>query len=265
MGGFEMHYFRKMERDLTKVEVEEVSGWSSRGEVTRDAAKFVYHYGSFKKKEDWALEQYFDVMVYYDGYGCRRLMYKLPLKFAGLAALRKFTIDIDSSYTCSLQLTKRETCNLLAFDFGMEEGDWMEEDSFDLTSLCNLHEAILDEDYRAIYLFWSFLKYKEAEFQEDYDDEEEDDDDNEPIVEIQPDVPPNFKKSDKTISALIDFFEIDEEVVEQVTKDSPKVKVESVAYEPLIKSMAAKEKDEWLLKLLNGESGLAKALKKRLK
>lgn len=257
MSEFQCYQFKSFDRPLTEDERKEVGTWSSRAQVTSTSATFIYHYGDFRKSPEWAVELYFDAMLYFANWGTRRLLFRLPASLIDAKALKKFCIENDwSSDFISFQ--KKGAVYLLDLHLSNEEGGmWMEEDDFDIDVLGRIRDDLMEGDYRALYLLW-------AKFAADETDEDEEDQDKKAKVLLPPPVPPNLKKLDATLKAFIKFFEIDDSIVYEAQAASVERVKEAIDYKKLLHLLPDKERIKWLERVIDGEPKLGVLLKKRL-
>lgn len=259
MSEFQCYQFRSFDRPLTESERKEVSSWSSRVEVSSNAATFIYHYGDFRKSPEKVVEQYFDAMLYFTNWGTRQLLFRLPEQLIDAKAIERFCVEHEWS-SGYISLTKKGKVYLLDIHYSDEEGgEWMEDDDFDLGIIGQIREDILSGDFSALYLIW-------AQFSKPY----EDDDDfivkkgKKSSQPSYPEVPANLKKLSSALSAFIEFFYIEMDLVSAIQSVSQSSNIPEVNYEKLLIELTEKERIEWLLRLINGEPKLDFSLKKRL-
>ena len=257
MSEFQCYQFKSFDRVLTEDERQEVSTWSSRAQVTSTSATFIYHYGDFRKSPEWAVELYFDAMIYFANWGTRRLLFRLPASLIDAEALKKFCIENDWSSDC-ISLEKRESVYLLDLHFSNEEGGrWMEQDDFGIEVLGKIRDDLMEGDYRALYLLW-------VKFAADAPHEDEEEDYQQDKVLLPPPVPPNLKNLDATLNAFIEFFEIYDSIVYEAQAASVEEVKEAIDYKKLLLLLPDKERIEWLERMIEGEPKLGVLLKKRL-
>lgn len=258
MSEFQCYQFKSFDRPLTEDEHKEVGTWSSRGQVTSTSATFIYHFGDFRKSPEWAVEQYFDAMIYFANWGTRRLLFRFPTSMIDAKAVKKFCIENDWS-SDFIRIQKKGAVYLLDLHFSNEEGGvWMEEDDFDIDVLGKIRDDLMEGDYRALYVLWA--KFAAA----DPDEDEAEDDDKPDKVLLPPPVPPNLKKLNATLKAFIEFFEIDASIVSAAQANSVERTKEEIDYKKLLQLLPDKERIEWLERVINGEPKLGVLLKKRL-
>ena len=251
MSEFQCYQFKSFDRPLTEDERKEVGTWSSRAQVTSTSATFIYHYGSFRKSPEWAVEHYFDAMISFANWGTRQLLFRLPASMIDAKALKKYCV-INSQSEDYIDLKKSGAVYLLDLHLSNEEGGvWMEEDDFDIDVLGKIRDDLMEGDYRALYLLW-------AKFAADAPDKKSN------KVPSSPPVPPNLKKLNATLKAFIEFFEIDASIVSAAQAASVERVKEAIDYKKLLQQLPDTERIEWLERVIDGEAKLGVLLKKRL-
>lgn len=262
MSEFQLYHFRSIDRPLTGAERKEIGSWSSRTNPTATSATFTFSYRDFPKDEEKDVEKYFDAMLYASNWGTKRLLFRLPKPLADAKALAAYTFD-GKWADDYIRLTERDTCFLLDIYFRNEEGGtWLEEDSYDLDDLTPLREDILAGDYRALFLIWMQFALGFSLY---VDEAEEEDPDDEPMPDhVPPPVPANLSRPTSALQSVIDFFEIDPDLVAAAQAISPNTKTAKPDYSKLIGQLPDAEQTDWLLRLANSEQRLYKAFQKRL-
>jgi len=266
--GAEIYKFKAIDKPLTKEERAEINSWSSRTTATSTSATFVYHYGSFSKNPKTAVKDYFDLHLHFSSYGTKQLILKFPMSIIDYDAIVKF--DIENSDYSSSTLEMSRTSNYLIMDFEInDEGDgWIEEDDFDVSEFVSIREDIINGDYSALYVFWMKVSQEVANEDDYYDEDEDDDyyDEDELALPKAPPVPPQLKKISGALQHFIDFFEIDEDLITAAQTISKSLTTETVKkdYPKLIQQLSEKEKEDYLVRLVNGEVRLDLTLKKHL-
>jgi hypothetical protein len=166
-------------------------------------------------------------------------------------------------YCDKYHLTFKDTgkVQILEFNVDEEEGfeDWMDTRGV-LSTLSRLRDDILQGDFRTLYLAW--LKAMSMES----DGYEEDEDDSESLSgDPEPPLPAGLKQVTPALKELIDFFEIDDNLVAAAAHRSPDLLTASqVDYARLVPRLSRPECDNFLLKFANNEPGAAAALRKKL-
>jgi hypothetical protein len=239
VSEYQYYEFLALDRHLTPTEKTYVETLSSRVELTLNQAKFVYHYGDFRGKPKEVLEKCFDIMLYMANWGSRQLMFRLPKSLVDVTALKAYSLED--------KITVSETKNSLILDINIideEISGWIDSGEGYLSEMVSLRDDLLRGDYRCLYLAW----LKAAPICGDYEDEED---------YIEPPVPPNLNDLSETLSAFIDFFEIDQDLIKGAVTASKYQEEESEPLEDLIPNLSNEEKNDFLIRLLKGESHLS--------
>jgi hypothetical protein len=262
MSEFQLYHFRSIDRPLTEAERKEIGSWSSRTYPTATSATFTFSYRDFPKDEEKVVEKYFDAMLYASNWGTKRLLLRLPKPLADVQTLVAYTLDDEWSDDL-IRLTERDTCYLLDLYFHNEEGGtWLEEDSYDFDDLTPLRDDILSGDYRALYLIWMQFALGFSLY---VDEAEEEDPDEEPMPDhVPPPVPANLSRPTSALQSVIDFFEIDPDLVAAAQAISPNAKTATPNFSTRIAGLPENEKTDWLLRLANSEPRLDKTFQKHL-
>nr|WP_238360594.1 hypothetical protein [Iningainema tapete] len=236
-----------MDKPLTTEEKTYVQSLSSRVELTSTQAVFVYNYGDFRGKPKELLEKCFDVMLYMANWGSRQLMFRLPISLVDTTVLEPYCL----SRTISISTTR----NFVIIDINIcdeEISAWAEGGGW-LSSLVSLRDDLLRGDLRSLYLAW----LKAAPMESDEDEEEED--------ILEPPVPPNLQDLSASLKTFVEFFEIDQDLIAAAAKNSDFAEEEDEDLEDLIPSLSESERNDFLVRLVRGESHLGVQLIHRLR
>jgi hypothetical protein len=254
MSEFQYYEFRTVNRTLTRDEVKEVDTWSSRGEVTSTSATFTYNFGSFKKNPKHCLVAHFDMMLYYANYGCRRMMFRFPEKLVNLKALQQFDYNNPEDYEGKISITKEGEYVIVDIEENKEEGfdEWIDCEHT-LAAASPLWNDILNGDYRCLYLIWSRFAHRAIENESIEEDEIE-----------YPSVPNGLTKLTAAIDEFNTFWDIFDDLIEEVAKKSTEIITNSVDYKKAISFLSDSEKSEFLLRFAQNEAYILQAFLKRL-
>ena len=267
MSEFQLYDFRTIDRPLTSSERQTVSGWSSRSKVSTTKAVFTYSYGDFSKNVEEVVAQYFDMALYLSSYGMRQIVFRFPLKDIDYKALSAFDIDASEATSCTtgIEIRKKGDYALVNIEYNDDDsGGWIDEDDSSLDDFISLRDDILRGDYRSLFVVWLQMAYmvNRTDLYDDDDDNEYDGDDDEGLE--MPPVPANLKTISGAISGFMDFFGVDEDLVAAAAEFSENSKTVEPNFEKALLQLDEKEKTDWLLRLLKGETRLEASLKKRL-
>lgn len=219
MSECQYYEFAAIDRPLTRDEMAQLRAVSTRAEIT--PAGFVNHYewGDLKADPaDW-MRRYFDAFVYTANWCSCRLALRVPLATFRKAELKPFatrhtlTVEAgDEHWLIDWSLDESENHER----FGMEDGSgWMRR-------LAPLRDELLRGDLRPLYLGW--LAAAAA-------DELGDD-------ALEPEPPPALSALSPQQRALVEFLEIDPDMLAAATAGSARV--------PESDSVLAARVDAWL-------------------
>ncbi|MEA5598217.1 hypothetical protein [Rivularia sp. UHCC 0363] len=245
MSEYQYYEFLALDKPLTATEKADIESLSSRVHITSNQATFVYNYGDFRGNPQEVLEKCFDIMLYMANWGSRQLMFRFPKSLIDVAALEPYCLE--DYITVS---TKR---NSVILDINIRDEDisgWIESGEGCLSGMVSLRDKILQGDYRCLYLAW--LKAATIHF----DCEEED--------LLEPSVPPNLDNLSGSLSSFIEFFEIDQDLIASSVTAS-EFQQEEGELEDLIPKLSERERNDFLVRLLKGESHLGIQLTHRLR
>lgn len=248
MGTYQYYEFQAIDRPLTKEEQQAVAGLSSRVDPHPRQAVFVYNWSSFPGNPAQVLASYYDAMLYMANWGSKQLMFRFPKDLLDLEDVQAYCqpLIVQDFITCS---TVGEYV-ILNICFHHEEGyDWVEGAGL-LSAMVSLRDDILHGDYRALYLAW--LKTLEMEDLSDSVPE--------------PPVPPGLTKLTPALHSLVEFFEIDELLVQVAAEASGDHQAAADDWlSPAIAQLPPEEGNAFLLRLAQGELHLSIELKRRLR
>jgi len=211
-------------------------------------AVFVYHWSDFPDNSREILAKYYDAMLYMANWGSRRLMFRFPMTALDLKEVQAYCQPpIVQDY---LSLSIKGEYAILTVDFDPDDSyDWIEGEDW-LSAMISLRDDILQGDYRMLYLAW----LRAMEFEDLLDSVPE------------PPVPPGLKRLSPALRSFIDFFEIDEVMVQVAAEASGQRQAESQDWlRRAISQLSREECDAFLLRLAQGEASLSAKLNRRLR
>ena len=251
MSEYQYYEFRAIDSPLTEEEQQSVAQLSSRIDPHPRRAVFIYHWSGFPGQPEEVLARYYDAMLYMANWGSRRLMFRFPKALVNLDQLEQYrvqTVDYASDAIAVSTVGEHVVLDIQAEE--EEGGEWIEGEGW-LAALLGLRDAILQGDYRLLYLAW--LRGLAAEY--DVDEEA-----------LEPPLPPGLNKLTPALHDFVDLFAVDDDLIQVAAEASDKVK--TVSKDDLRRAIAALapgEKDAFLLRLAQGEPLLSLAFKQRLK
>jgi hypothetical protein len=254
MSEYQYHEWQTVDRVLTPAEQAAVNNLSSHIDVSSSRAVVTYHWSNFRHEPRQVLLQYFDGYFYVANWGSLRLMFRFPKGLLDEADIVPYCVDRYISFETVGQY------QVLDLDFNPEEGEsWMEAEA-GLSLFIQLRADLADGDFRLLYLAW--LKAMTFEGGVDMDGEDDPDD---LAYDREPPVPPGLKKLSPPLQNFVNAFALDTFLVRAAAEASPDPRGDpAVNYRELLGQLAPAERDEFLIRLAEGEAGVGLALRKRL-
>lgn len=250
MSEYQYYEFRAIDRPLTGEEQRAVARLSSRVDPHPRRAVFTYHWSDFPGRPREVLARYYDAMLYMANWGSRRLMFRFPRALVHPDQMEQYHVGTTDYASDAITVSTVGEYVVLDMQAREEGGEWIEGEGW-LDALLGLRDAIMQGDYRLLYLAW--LKGLAAEY--DVDEEA-----------LEPPVPPGLDKLTPALRDFVDLFAVDDDLIQVAAEASGKV--DTVSEDDLRRAIAALapgEKDAFLLRLAQGEPLLSLALKQRLK
>ena len=248
MSTYQYYEFQALDRPLTEKEQDYIHTLSSRVQLNRTQAIFLYHYGDFRSKPEQVLDKCFDIMLYVANWGCRQLMFRLPKSLINPVDLEPYQVPdrIKISTTEQSVIVDIKICD-------EDLNCWAEGEGL-LPKMLSLRDDLLQGDYRVLYLGW--LKaaplYYECE----------------PENCIEPPIPANLDNLSKPLQAFVDFIELNPDLIDAAAQLSPQAETKSDSIKELqkrIPQLSEQERNDFLARLLQGEVNLNLELSQRLR
>lgn len=242
---YQYYEFQAIDRPLTKAEQDYVQSLSSRVRPTATNAVFTYSYGDFRGSPLSVLERCFDAMLYMANWGSCQLAFRFPESAVNVSELTPYCVDNI------IEVLTVEKYVILNIEIHSEEGSgWIEENNSWLGTLIPIRQAILQGDYRVLYLAWlqaaAVSPYLEQDTQE-------------------PPVPPNLQKLNASLQSLTDWLEIDSDLIAAAAQISQTKEELKEPFEAWVKALSDKEKTTLLMDIVTGDSAIASQLQARLR
>lgn len=255
MSEYQYYEFQAVDRPLSQKEMAELRALSTRATITPHRFVNVYNWGDFRGDPTELTEKYFDAFVYAANWGTYQLMLRLPS--------RLLTPETVGPYCTSEWLTSHRSGDnlILGFLYNDESGEddkglgWVtdEQAASWLPGLLPLRAELAGGDLRCLYLGW--LLCAECEMLEDDD--------------IEPPVPLGLGQLSAAQRAFVEFFWIDQTLIEVAAERSAPLEVFSPSREQLeqwIHQIPDAEKDALLVRLAAGDdSHLGAELQQRFR
>ena len=237
MSEYQYYEFLALDRPLTEKQRAELRSISTRAEIT--ATRFVneYQWGDLKGDPRTMVERYFDAFLYLANWGTRQLMFRLPHGVLDAETAGQY----GSTDTVSLIETGSHL--ILSLYVDREPDDYWEEPGGQLAAMVQARSELAAGDLRLLYLAWLLALQSD----------EMDDEDTEPPV------PAGLGNLSASLQAVVDFFEIDEDLIAVAAASSPSVQ-EPEGMAGWIASLPEQEKDALLARVTAGEGAQVQAL-----
>jgi hypothetical protein len=235
MSEYQYYEFRAVDRPLTAKQIAELRALSTRAEITATSFTNEYQWGDFKGSPEKLMEKYFDAHVYVANWGTHILMLRLPKNTLGKDTVAPYCFE--DTFTCrtTSEYSIVEWCrNDEPFDEWVEGEGWMGQ-------LLSIRDELERGDYRSLYLGWLYGVSLNEE-QEDV---------------VEPPVPTGLGKLTTAQRALIEFLDINKDLVAAAAKASaPPPDAEEPARDMMqwVKNVPLDEARAYLLLLLQGKS-----------
>ncbi len=254
MSEYQYYEFQALDRPLTREEQEAVSSLSSRVEPHPRRAVFLYHFGGgFRGNPEKVLAQYYDALFYLANWGSRHLLFRFPAALVDAAALAQYCVATDDNPP-SDAITVEQIGDYVVLGIRLDEEEgfgWVDGEGW-LDRLIGLREAVLQRDYRGLYLAW--LKAITLEYNADRDAPE-------------PPIPPGLAALTPSLQAFVELFDVNADLLAAAAQRSPSLKPTTVSRAKMrlaLQGMAEADKDAFLLRLLEDEPRLSLALRQHL-
>jgi len=254
MSEYQYHEWQSVDRVLTAAEQAAVHKLSSHIEVSSSRAVVTYNWSDFGHDPKQVLLQYFDAYFYMANWGSLRSMFRFPKGLLDAAGAATYCVDGTISFETVGQY------QVLDLDFNPEDGEgWMEAEA-GLSQFIQLRADLAEGDYRLLYLAWLKAMTLEGEMETDGED-----DPDSLAYDQEPPVPPGLKQLSPPLQNFVQVFALDTFLVQAAAEASPDPRGgPAVNYRELLGQLALHERDEFLLRLAEGEAGVGLALRKRL-
>jgi hypothetical protein len=213
VSEYQYYDFRALDRPLTRNEMAALRSISTRAAITATSFTNRYEWGDLKANPSKLLEKYFDAFVYVANWGTHEFYIRLPQGSVDYKLL-KAMVPGES-------LRVRKTAKFVIVEFGFElEWDGEDDGTGWMASLMPLRSDLLRGDLRCLYLGWLRCA------QDGGLDE----------GKLEPPLPAGLEELSGPLHALIEFLEIDEDLVE----------VAAQASKPLTAGPSRRELSAWI-------------------
>ena len=242
MSEYQYYEFLALDKPLTEKQRAELRELSTRAEIT--ATRFVneYHWGDFRGDPRQMMERYFDAFLYLANWGTRHLMFRLPRGVLDAETAEQYC------YTDAASVTETDDHLIISLYADRDPDDYWDETTGELGAMVQARSELAAGDLRLLYLAWLL-----AIQWDDVDDEG-----------TEPPIPAGLGNLSAALQAIVDFLEIDADLIAVAAEASPDITEEKDdGLAEWITSLPAKEKDKLLAMVAVGEGAQVQALLRR--
>jgi hypothetical protein len=199
VSEYQYYEFLAIDRPLTVTERAELRELSTRAEITATRFTNEYQWGDFKGDPATMMGRYFDAHLYFANWGTRRLVLRVPRAALDTETAQQYVYAED---VASLSETEE---HLIIDLYADRDPDDFWDETPELSSMVEARSGLMAGDMRLLYLAWLFAVQCG----------EIDDDDTEPPV------PAGLGQLSASLDAIVDFLEIDEDLIDIAMERSP--------------------------------------------
>ena len=241
MSEYQYYEFQAIDRPLSREEIQTLRGYSTRARITTTSFTNEYSFGSFKGDADMWMVKYFDAFVHVANWSTRLLMFRLPLRLLSVETVRLYARG-RGKFSDPLALSIHGANVVLRFCSHEDEkwGDAIQGDGL-LGDLVGIRAELASGDFRSLYLAW--LRGIQRV---------------EPDAGTEPPVPAGLNSLSPALESLIEFLEVDPDLVSAAASASPDLVVptqDRAALERWVAGLPAPEKNDLLMRVLDGNEG----------
>jgi hypothetical protein len=239
VSEYQYYEFLAVDRPLSEAQRVQLRALSTRAEITATRFSNEYQWGDFKGDPRKLMERYFDAHLYFANWGTRRLMLRVPR-----AALDTKTAEQYFYGDTAASLTVTGEHLIIDLYADREPDDYWEETP-DLGSMVGARSELIAGDRRLLYLAWLF-----AVQHDEVDD-----------GATEPPVPAGLAELSAPLEAIVEFLEIDEDLIDIAVEASPDLgEDEPGEIGEWIALLPVPAKDELLGRVASGEGLQVQAL-----
>jgi hypothetical protein len=251
VSEYQYYEFQSIDQPLDAKQMAYLRTLSSRVQLTSSSAIYTYSYGDFRTDPLQVLADHFDALLYVTNWGTKQLAFRFPAGALNPTELKAyFAFD-------ELSLESVGEHAILNINFNPEDGgewgEWIEGEGL-LGTLVALRNEIVAGDLRALYLVWlkAALNYELTLVAEEIVDEEVLDDElagGDPEL-IEPPLPPGLQQLNAPLMALVEFLELNADLVTAAAEASPPLIAKSEPYEEWVTRLPIHERDAFLVRVV---------------
>jgi len=226
VSEYQYYDFRAIDRPLTRKEMAALRSISTRAAITATSFTNHYEWGDLKANPSKLIEKYFDAFVYVANWGTHEFYIRLPQE--------SVDYKLFKAMVSGGNVQVRKTARFVIVEFG-SESEWDGEDDGTewMASLMPLRSDLLRGDLRCLYLGWLRCAQDGGPAED----------------KLEPPVPAGLEELSGPLYALIEFLEIDEDLVEVAAQASKPLAAGPTRRElsAWIRSLPEKDKNELLI------------------
>ncbi|MCA1452708.1 DUF3824 domain-containing protein [Bradyrhizobium sp. BRP22] len=244
MSEYQYYEFEAIDRPLDRAAQDALRSISSRARITATSFTNHYEWGDLKGDPRKFMERWFDLHLYLANWSTRRLMLRVPKRVVNQADIDPFLREIDwvEAWTSGDNLII-DICR----DEVEVDDDW-HDGSGQLAALAPLRADVLSGDLRLFYLLW--LTAVQDEFV--------------PEDELEP--LPGIAPLTGALEGFAEFFGIDPDLVEAAAElGGDDAAMSQNELRKAIAAISAREKDDLLLRVVDGDTHVAAELRTRVR
>jgi hypothetical protein len=231
MSEYQYYEFLAVDRPLTEGEMGELSGISTRADITPTSFINEYNWGDLKANPAKLLQRYFDVFVYVANWGTHRLGLRIPNDALDPKTVGQYLIGDRASWEVG------KGCVVVDLRSDVECPEDWEDGRGWMASLAPVRADLLQGDLRPLYIAWLACI------------QDGDINDNAPA----PPVPAGFRQLTSAQLRLAEFLRVDEYLLEAAANLSEDEVHTPDGLASWIASLPAKEKDRLLVTVAQGQ------------
>lgn len=247
MSEYQRYEFMTSDRPLTRAQLDAINALSSHIEATSTHALIEYQWGDFKHDPIKVLHEFFDGFLYWANWGAPELALRFPHGILPADLLDGYNLDEFVTFT------QYPDYDILDMQFGEMEGpdEWIE---YELGSLIEIRNELMDGDLRALYIVW----LAGQRMMGDSDEEEE--------YEIRvPPIPPTMGALTAAQQALAELLQVPHEQLVAVARHSAAKSSPQADAAAWVTLLPPDRRTEYLVRLAHNEPGLSRMLVKELR
>lgn len=241
MSEYQYVQFLAIDRPLNDEQMAFMQKQSTRATISRREFSNEYHFGDFRGKALEMMRRGFDLHLHFANFGIRKLMFRLP---GGLPCSETVFKRFTSKYQLEWHADTSGTGGVLEVQPESDGGRWdgyVDNLEDLLTELTPVREMLVAGDLRPLYLAWLAC----------YPDKDK-----------EPPVPAGLKKLPKPLKVLVDFYELDCDLLQTAAEESADMAEQSAPVLPIqtwLKKKNNTQRTDLLEQLLRDESGRVRA------